>query len=678
MARVIAFLVHGVGLPPEGVEQTELARRLFGGDLTAKLREAGVAQPVEIEPIEWHHAVEPPKSSIGFVNYQQIRALMRGFLGAAASFHPPLRTQRLLTAASLAAPLTILPLLCWLAAGAANPGRWPGMRQSLGWIVASLRMHLGGFLALLVPSALFRYGKYAAAALAAAIALAALVHFIDAARHSTILDAVRSALLALVVRPLVFLYAAALSLPVILWFLLYVFAMVMNRQVARPLSVTIHPRYGPVPQQLMTVNDWLFRSFGLSFVVLLLVLVAIWLVVRRAAWFVKVIADVVCFLGDPAVAEALLAQVDAAFASKRAAAGDHLLFVGHSLGSVIFYRWLLQSSGRLAKAQSVTFVTMGSPLRRLVSPFFSAALPPLEEGARALRASIPRFRWLNVYRPFDPIGGRLWRSRPAWCRDQSTGQRTKFHGDYFSDAAVIEQVRRFVESDPPDDAAPPQAAARTPPADDGEIAFHASRGGALATIAAVILGALVGLHASVAAWASMRRDSSAGRQQRLQEIERSPEEVDGWVYVYRETYVPVDLSRDASRAQMPHEIPRHIVLFQPRETAKAVAFDAEGHALAGLGELPVENAAVASSGGFRSALRYPVSVRYRSGKPELFRLPALEPEIGVRAARIFRVFETVLAVFGVAIAFVVVYGVTGACVMFLVRLYCGLPFEVED
>jgi hypothetical protein len=145
----------------------------------------------------------------------------------------------------------------------------------------------------------------------------------------------------------------------------------------------------------------------------------------------KILADVVLYLGDDEYRRSLID----ALAAELLALSDQdtdLILVTHSLGTVIAADTLREIVG--LRSSQVTFITAGSPLTRLFNRFFPARYPDVKCLLRQFEASVPNFRWINVYRPFDPIGGSL--GLPAQC-EVSTKQKFKLlmgaHSNYWSD-----------------------------------------------------------------------------------------------------------------------------------------------------------------------------------------------------------------------------------------------------
>ncbi|TPI78498.1 lipase family protein [Mesorhizobium sp. B2-8-9] len=159
----------------------------------------------------------------------------------------------------------------------------------------------------------------------------------------------------------------------------------------------------------------------------------------------KVLADLTFYIGDASHRRSLLHHLDSKLQPNGPFAG-HLVLVGHSLGSVIAVDYLRSNVEALRHAKSVTLITMGSPLRRLMHRFFPASYPEPVELLSALSGCLQNFFWLNVYRPLDPIGGALFARTHAAGKDCCTRQifRDKLlrgnifaqHTRYFDDRLV--------------------------------------------------------------------------------------------------------------------------------------------------------------------------------------------------------------------------------------------------
>jgi hypothetical protein len=99
-----------------------------------------------------------------------------------------------------------------------------------------------------------------------------------------------------------------------------------------------------------------------------------------------------------------------------------VMLVGHSLGSVIAADYLRVNAQRLSSASNVILVTLGSPLARLLHRFFPFIYPRPVDLLANVKSLLPGFLWLNTFRPFDPIGGRLGIARKSYGLEYSTGQ----------------------------------------------------------------------------------------------------------------------------------------------------------------------------------------------------------------------------------------------------------------
>ncbi|MBY3316601.1 MULTISPECIES: hypothetical protein [Rhizobium] len=179
---------------------------------------------------------------------------------------------------------------------------------------------------------------------------------------------------------------------------------------------------------------------------------------------VKVLSDLTFYVGDASHRSSLLRHLGKKLPPDRPFAG-HLVLVGHSLGSVIAVDYLRSNIEAFGHAKSVTLITMGSPLRRLMHWLFPASYPHPGELLSAFSNSLPNFVWLNIYRPFDPIGGKLFSRSQAAGVDCCTHQffRDKLlrgnifaqHEQYFEDWLVqdlcfaeLKKQREFVERTP--------------------------------------------------------------------------------------------------------------------------------------------------------------------------------------------------------------------------------------
>jgi len=83
---------------------------------------------------------------------------------------------------------------------------------------------------------------------------------------------------------------------------------------------------------------------------------------------------------------------------------------------------------------------MGSPLLRFCFRFFSQCCPRPSNACGLLKARYRDFVWINVYRPFDPIGGSLGDKALGVIQDVNTRQFARIlgpaHTNYWNDCHV--------------------------------------------------------------------------------------------------------------------------------------------------------------------------------------------------------------------------------------------------
>ncbi|MFI1991488.1 hypothetical protein [Actinoplanes sp. NPDC020271] len=154
----------------------------------------------------------------------------------------------------------------------------------------------------------------------------------------------------------------------------------------------------------------------------------------------------------------------------------HIVLSGHSQGSVIAAALVMQME--VARGGNVSLITYGCPLRRLYAPFFPAyfgegALGRLgqflrrpgwtgETGFADDREERETWRWRNLYRPTDPIGGPVFadhRGQPVaeadvdwWLPDpvfdpppgDRCAPRIYGHSGYPADAAYARAVETLL------------------------------------------------------------------------------------------------------------------------------------------------------------------------------------------------------------------------------------------
>src|SRR5262249_23612857 len=129
-----------------------------------------------------------------------------------------------------------------------------------------------------------------------------------------------------------------------------------------------------------------------------------------------------------------------------------LLILSHSLGTVIALDSLL-SSGIWPQDAQITFVTLGSPIRRFFMRFFPGTFFPgsITAAVASVAQRMSGFRWINCYRPFDQVGAALGLYGIAYARDISTKQWRRIwnaHPDYWSDDHVRNVIINALQNTP--------------------------------------------------------------------------------------------------------------------------------------------------------------------------------------------------------------------------------------
>ncbi|WP_263380960.1 lysophospholipase [Granulicella paludicola] len=184
--------------------------------------------------------------------------------------------------------------------------------------------------------------------------------------------------------------------------------------------------------------------------------IAVWGVVTAALAYLvrstlylvtKILADVSLYLGDEKYRQMLIGDLDSLLNSI-AEKHTSVVLVSHSLGTVIAADTLRQFAPN--RFEEIVFVTSGSPMARMFGRFFPAAYPPPKALHQQFCSRYPRFRWVNVFRPLDPIGASL--GLPKGC-DISTRQWSKTflsaHGNYWSDPVPYDLVVSWLERTQP-------------------------------------------------------------------------------------------------------------------------------------------------------------------------------------------------------------------------------------
>ncbi len=400
-AKTTIILVHGVGLPGEN---------LFGTKLPGILEKLSIGAH-EIVEIDWHRVVPQPLRSRFSLNYDHFRGLMRGFVGASARAPDPNVMQRAFHFLMLLAPLVIL-LQAWrlwhMPTWLATELRWYGLIAGLAAV-------------LLLLESVIRLGRKG-------------LH-----------QAFRQIFIALL-WPFVFLFTHALStVGAVIWTIATLIAAFCFYLFYWPDTYALTATGAPI---VGGTNVALAFS---SLAVLAIGSAAFWSVasvthILRAP--LKVIADVICFMGDRQYYELLMGHLSARFASIDFATSSRVLIVGHSLGSAIVIAHLAHNPPPLPGDCWLHVVTMGSPLFRMLQRFFPSVWPDCDAIGKALSGCHGRFSWTNVYRPFDPIGGSIFTRGTERLRDVSTRQYglppSRAHVGYWEDPKAVEAIRRAV------------------------------------------------------------------------------------------------------------------------------------------------------------------------------------------------------------------------------------------
>ena len=161
----------------------------------------------------------------------------------------------------------------------------------------------------------------------------------------------------------------------------------------------------------------------------------------------KVLADVFCYIGLSGYRETL--QRNFAIELSEVAQGcNHLVIVAHSLGSVIVADSLLRDPGILEAVSKVDLVTMGSPIKRLFHLGFPELFASSENIYSALSASLSNFRWINIHRPLDVIGGTVASVDSSPIIEINTKEYLKNHTGYWHDPLVAQLISERLSAPP--------------------------------------------------------------------------------------------------------------------------------------------------------------------------------------------------------------------------------------
>ena len=154
----------------------------------------------------------------------------------------------------------------------------------------------------------------------------------------------------------------------------------------------------------------------------------------------KVLADVFLYIGSPAFRDRIQSELLSHITSSGSLLNKRIILVGHSLGTVVSIHHLLDNIELYSQASSICIVTLGSPLYRFFGRYFPAFTPHPSKLFDHFNAHLRHFRWVNVFKPFDPIGGGFGKRRGGIV-DVNTMQWWRIliwaHVGYWSDRHVL-------------------------------------------------------------------------------------------------------------------------------------------------------------------------------------------------------------------------------------------------
>lgn len=199
-----------------------------------------------------------------------------------------------------------------------------------------------------------------------------------------------------------------------------------------------------------------------AFIPLGLILAAV--LVARARWArtglsgpVRVAVDAFRYLGESGCRARVQRALDKAIQEtrERHGVGKEVVVLGHGLGSIIALDCV--SHSKVWRVQDrVLLVTMGSPLRRIFLRLYPRTLFPesMDDLVDVIAGRLAKFRWINVYRPWDYLGAALGLGS-FHGRDISTLQRDRVldnHVGYWRDLEVrrsmVRGLQRLEEVEP--------------------------------------------------------------------------------------------------------------------------------------------------------------------------------------------------------------------------------------
>jgi hypothetical protein len=156
----------------------------------------------------------------------------------------------------------------------------------------------------------------------------------------------------------------------------------------------------------------------------------------------KLVADVVRYIGLPSYRSALLNELSETIRKLDLDQNAEILLMTHSLGTAIAVDYLAQLPTEIRSAGTIHLVTMGSPLKRYFARFWPGFYPCPADFAAFFTGNLPNFRWVNVFRPRDPIGACLG-GQATTVSDQPVDRNLSWfaaHFNYFSSSSVYTSV----------------------------------------------------------------------------------------------------------------------------------------------------------------------------------------------------------------------------------------------
>src|SRR5271157_1301379 len=240
--------------------------------------------------------------------------------------------------------------------------------------------------------------------------------------------------------PILHLAIAPIYLAQLIWALVPKFANVFATILFHVLVITL---FGGVLVVLLSL-PLAILVFVVGMAIISACAAFIYIVPRLLAYLpVKVVCDVVLWLHDSSYRASLRTALSAKITALRLRDSDLLVLVTHSLDSIIALDYMVSPESLPRK---YLLITMGSPLRSLLCKFFPELFSSPVSLCEFLSARNPSFEWINVFRPFDPIGCELGITETSDGAEMSTAQKTRFHMNYWGDQSVFRCVETCIES----------------------------------------------------------------------------------------------------------------------------------------------------------------------------------------------------------------------------------------